>query len=460
MNRINEADSPPNSLPSGRSWNRFFKQFQLDVKFWLFCLILLELFRLAFIFYFRQQINESSTYVDILAVVLNGLRYDLMVAAYWALPPLLVSITCGFADLVKVANRLRMAVGVAFTIVSAILFRVALGFFEEFNDVFNHWIFELYYDNPRTIFTTVASQYNLLGAAIFMAVVVVTGVSALMSFLRYEFVSEDNSAQHLSTVPRKAGVSLVIALLFVGALRGGYGSRPAQRKDAAVTRDGFLNKAVLNPYAALRYALKEHLRLMGSQGLAVYLPDEDIVGAARYAFSKDEPLNDLDAYMLKHAQGHKNQPARHIFLIIMESYDTWPLLGKYSSLKLTERLKKLAKNGLYIENFLPASDGTMSSLAAIVTGLPDAGVYTDYRQSAKTPYPSSIADTFRRLGYKTRLFYGGYLSWHRIGDFFSAQGFEEVYGGADIGEWISTNEWGVQDEHLFSFVSDKVTTQL
>jgi phosphoglycerol transferase MdoB-like AlkP superfamily enzyme len=98
----------------------------------------------------------------------------------------------------------------------------------------------------------------------------------------------------------------------------------------------------------------------------------------------------------------------------------------------------------------------MLSLGALLTGLPDAGVYTAYRPNARQPFPSSPAAIFKRLGYRTRFFYAGYLSWQRIGDFCHDQGFDEVYGGGHIGN-PNGNEWGVDDEALFDFTLKTLT---
>ncbi|MCK7515398.1 MAG: hypothetical protein MZV70_73050 [Desulfobacterales bacterium] len=65
----------------------------------------------------------------------------------------------------------------------------------------------------------------------------------------------------------------------------------------------------------------------------------------------------------------------------------------------------------------------MASLNTIVTGLPDADIQTNYRPSSRNPYPTTISRIFRELGYRTRLFYGGYPSWQRAGDFCRDQGF-------------------------------------
>jgi phosphoglycerol transferase MdoB-like AlkP superfamily enzyme len=76
--------------------------------------------------------------------------------------------------------------------------------------------------------------------------------------------------------------------------------------------------------------------------------------------------------------------------------------------------------------------------------------------TALKPYPSSLFETFKRLGYRTRLFYGGYLSWQRFGEFARDQGVEEVYGAPHMRRGAATHEWGVDDEYLLDFVADTV----
>ncbi|HEU5360088.1 MAG TPA: LTA synthase family protein, partial [Candidatus Deferrimicrobiaceae bacterium] len=180
---------------------------------------------------------------------------------------------------------------------------------------------------------------------------------------------------------------------------------------------------------------------------------------ARFLFGRDEPLPDLDLYLRKTARGPVNAPARQIFLIVMESYDAWPLLEKYRSLKLSEGLADLAARGLSVTSFLSASSGTMTSLSPIVTGLADAGLHTNFQKSARKPYRSSVPETFHRLGYRTRFFYGGKIKWQRIDEFMKAQGFREIYGASHMGEGLSGNEWGVDDEYLFDFVAKTGTDE-
>ncbi len=207
---------------------------------------------------------------------------------------------------------------------------------------------------------------------------------------------------------------------------------------------------------ALNYAVKRHLELSKVKGLKVFIPDGDVRKAAQTFFATPAVYDDLDRYLLRYAKGARHNAPRHIFLIVGEGYSAWPLMKKYEPLGLAEGVKQLLRNGgLSVEKFVPASGGTMSSLAAIVTGLPDTGVHTNYQKTARRAYPTSVAKIFKQLGYRTRFFYGGYLSWQRVGNFCRAQGFDEIYGGGHIGSWASSNEWGVDDDYLFEFVLKK-----
>jgi len=46
--------------------------------------------------------------------------------------------------------------------------------------------------------------------------------------------------------------------------------------------------------------------------------------------------------------------------------------------------------------------------------LPEAGAVVNYQRGSRQPFPTSITAIFKRLGYRTRMFYAGYLSWQRL----------------------------------------------
>jgi phosphoglycerol transferase MdoB-like AlkP superfamily enzyme len=440
-----------------KNWTRFLLQVQKDLKLWLLCVLFLSLFRALLILLFRDRMGNDAQIGDVLAAAVYGMRYDSMVAGYTVLLPFLGSIGCLFLDLQKPADRVRIAMGSMFLILSSILFVVSVGYFREFDDQFNHFVFNFLYDDTGAILVTIWKEFHPLRNFSVMALLLAPVFLVKKRFIDGVAVPEDTILRFRVSPALRIAITVLMVLLFVCAIRGSLGRRPAQRKDSGVTKDEFLNKTVLNPHLSLRYAITDHLELADAKGLETFLPDGDVGAAARLLFERDESLPDLDLYMRKTAKGPVNAPARQIFLIVMESYDAWPLLEKYRSLKLSGGLADLAARGLSVTSFLPASSGTMTSLSPIITGLADAGLHTNFQRSARKPYRSSVPETFNRLGYRTRFFYGGKIKWQRIDEFMRAQGFREIYGASHMGETFSGNEWGVDDEYLFDFVAKTVT---
>jgi phosphoglycerol transferase MdoB-like AlkP superfamily enzyme len=136
----------------------------------------------------------------------------------------------------------------------------------------------------------------------------------------------------------------------------------------------------------------------------------------------------------------------------MESHSGWTVMPAYRQFGLSPEFSKLADEGIYFPNFLPSASGTIGSMNALITGFPDAGLNINYESSALKPYGSSLAAIMKQLGYKTRFFYGGFLSWQRLDSYAKNQGFDEVYGGGSMSAGTSTNEWGVDDKYLYDFI--------
>jgi hypothetical protein len=443
---------------AARGWHRFFGQLQRDLKLIFFFFAFLGLFRLVFIALFRERIAEASGAAEILAVTLNGARFDGRIAVVWALPALGMSVLCGFLPLERAAGRVRAVVAWLFAVLSVLLSVVNLVYFHEIDDQFNNQIFEVWHDSIATIVASVSGQINiplLLGGVVVFAAAI-GWLAARLS--RTPLVGPDRSRRWFRAVPRQIGVTaLLVALIVVGS-RGSVTSRPVRLRDAAITRDDFLNKVVLNPYSALRYAIKDELELRSGKGLKHWLPDKDVRAAAKRISGRADDLMDLDAYFERTARGPKAEAPRHVFLVIMESYSAWAMMDRYRSLQLAEGLRGLADDGLHVRSFLPASGLTINTYVSLITGYPFSGVKGNKSATSREPYRSSVAQIFKRLGYRTRVFFGGYPSWQRFGDLARDQGFDEVHGGAHMGPWSETNEWGVDDEYLFSYSRDKVVT--
>ena len=78
------------------------------------------------------------------------------------------------------------------------------------------------------------------------------------------------------------------------------------------------------------------------------------------------------------------------------------IIEKYSEFGIATNLKNIGSKGVSFTNFLPASASTMNSFGAIITGIPYTGVNISKIGAINKPYPSSIFNQFKNLGYRNK----------------------------------------------------------
>ncbi len=402
----------------------------------------------------HRHLGPNATATAVASVFLNGFRFDLRAATLAALPSILASLLAFRFDLAGLRRRLRIYTAAVFAPASAVLIAVDIAYFKEFGNQFDHFLFGLVFDDRKAIFRTIWNGYPVIRIAVAVAAVAVPA----WWLARRLFAADPFVPRQFERLPRwsNALVLLLAFSLIVCCARGSMGRRPAQMKIAAVTADEFLNKMVVNPFDMLATAVSDYVQLGRATGLDRFLHHGEIGLAAQRHFGTAAEVPDIDAGAMRHAPGTLHPP-RHVVLIVMESYSAWPTLPEYRPLHLADELVSLSGAGISVPRFISAGPGTMPSLGTLLTGLPDAGLPMSYERGARNPFPTAAAVIFRRMGYRTRFFYGGYLSWQRIGELAGRQGFDEVHGGGEIGNWRDGKEWGVDDEHLFDFARKTIT---
>ena len=437
-------------------FERFFRQVQRDFRLWLFFTAALTVYRVIFLLIFREEIGDGVRLRSLLAALVTGLRFDAQTATYWVVVPLAASLLCLIAPWEASANRVRAIVGLLFAFATPLIAVVAIQYYREYHDVFDQMLFHAGDDDTGAIVVTLYHGYNLVACLTLAAVLGGLGMIAGKRWALGPWLPQRWTTR-LAQRPLASWVAtLLIVLLAVLSLRGSLGRVPLQTKTAAVTSDRLLNKAVLNPYVALTDATCLRWKMAGSCGLKTFLPDGDIRAALRRAFPEANAADNIDRCLQRTAAGPRIVPPRHVFLMCMESYDAWPMEDKYAGLDLVPQGRRLARDGLHLRAFLPAGTGTIDSNTAILTGIPYAAIFARYEPYGRRGLPTSLPATFHRLGYRTRFFYGGALSWQNIGDFARDQGFDEVYGAGNLEGHAPANEWGVADQYLFDFVARTV----
>lgn len=449
------ADLP---RPASTGWSRFLVQLQLDFRLWLAFLLLFTMVRIVIIAVLHGRLASATGFGTILAGLWSGMRFDIQISTLLTLPSFLITLACLRWSRENAARTVRRWWAAMVLVLTIIITGIDIGYIQEYGNQFDQFLFGVIFDDFGAIVSTIWRTYPVVWAFLGMIALSAGLVWVLLRWLRAPFVLIDP----LRTRPAVwwcVLIGVVLTALIVTGARGSLGRRPVQEMAAAISPDPFINSVTPTPYHALRKAIERHLQLRRGNGLSVFLPTANLAHAGDVVLPDRPKVNDFDRWTERTAPGTRVRP-KHIFVLVMESYDGWSFANAYRSLGLTDGVRELGQQGILLTNFVSASGGTILSLSAMLTGLPDAGVQTAYLPSARAPFPTSPAPIFKKLGYRTRFFYSGYLSWQRLGDFCQAQGFDEVVGGGSIDGGKSGNEWGVDDEHLLNYVANHVTDEV
>ncbi|MGE0081692.1 MAG: LTA synthase family protein [Thiohalomonadaceae bacterium] len=446
--------------PPRKGWGALVYQWGKDVQLFLFILATLQVFRVVLVGTFHAQVDEWRV-AETARVFFTGLRFDLSTAATWVLPTFLLSLSTTVFAVGDGIARVRRGIGYFYACLAMFAFGADLVFFSEYNDQFNQHIFGLFHDDTQAILITIWKDYHPIPVLLGVTAAGWLSLRAVRAWLAH-------TPSWLASLPRTRGFGRRFAitlalLLFVAAMaRGGtLWGEPILLKHAFVADNLFLNRSVINPFTAFAQAVETKVRAELAGGSGTFWAEGDLAGAVRvvrklHGLPPDPVGANLDDNLRLTARGSA-KPPRHVFLILLESHDGWTVLPEYRHFGLSPQLSALAERGVYFRNFLPSASGTIGSMNALITGLPETGLNINYETTAVRPYASAAAETFRRLGYRTRFYYGGYLGWQRLDSFAQAQGFDEVWGGGSmVAEGTPTNEWGVADQYLFDFVRDTV----
>ena len=428
-----------------------FRQLIADLVLWLALVLLFLAFRVALFLIFRAELSSLPSGYAFLRCFDTGLKSD-ATAATWGILPSLALTLIGFIYPLGVWHRRvrRLSILIALAL-CAIIFITDIGYFAEYDNQFDHWIFGLIYDDRAAIFATIWKSYHIL----FFILLGGAGV-AVSAWLLNKILRQAESADVPNFLGTRAARAIIVIVIVVWAFVGArvwLGRNLAGLKNAASTGDVFLNKIVLNPFFALRYAIWQEHTMKTSTGLRNFLPDGNVRGAATALYpATAQNAPNLDDCVKRTAPGNPGSKPSHIFIVVMESYDAWALQPEYAGLHLTDRLKQLGDEGIRAQGFISSGISTIESLGVIITGLPFARAFVNFQPTVRKGLPTAAAPIFKQLGYKPRFFYGGYLSWQRIGEFCREQGFDEAYGGDQMVPHARMKEWGVDDEHLFDFI--------
>lgn len=440
----------------------FFENIQKDVKTYIFLLLLLCIYREAFIGIMHTYIDPSSGTHELLLSAWTGFRLSLKSAGILTLISFLFCTIPATIFPKLQTMRLRLILGWIYIVVLSILFQARIPYYQEFHVTFNQNIFNAANDDVYALFITMIQQYSLPLRLLEAAV-----VFAILAYAFKRTVKSRNLALPVfpaswANIAFRVILILLIPVLMLFIRFGGSFTynHSINWENAAITKDTFLNEAILDDVQALYRAYIVKGR-MAEGDKASGIDKDKIREYGKLIAGNNVESDNMATYLTRHAQGAKLQKPKHIFIIIGETYSQWPMMDKYKDLELANGIKDIAskKDAVYASSFMPNASFTAMAVSAMVTGLSDVSIPVNYQQRTyQQPYITSLAPQMQKLGYKVDFWYGGFPSWERIKDYTLAQGFDHFYSSADYGAQPD-NIWGTKDEEIFRGLSDHLPSE-
>ena len=392
---------------------RFFDGVQRDLRIFFFILVLLEIYRAVFIWQMSDYIAAGTTSEEIKTALWAGLRLSLKTAGFVA------AVSFVFSTLLGVTPRLRLVTGILASLIFSTLYMARFPYYRAFNSTFGMEVLNGLQDDWWAIFVMAVQEYGLLWRlplALILTLLCIATVSRLLLLKTIPLPKLKDSFDRKIFAAALAAATVVFCVFvrFGGSLSYANG---INWENSALTSDRFLNECILDDGQALyrTYSMAKYVDAGEISGV-----DEKTIAESAEFISARKNLNskNLAEYLERTAGGARIDKPRHIFIILGETFMQWPMLGKYSNLRVAEGIKSIAaeENSYYSRNFMPNSDFTSGSICGVVTGLPDVGIHVNYQRrrlhfSAGADFPRAwLPRRFlvRRSAELGQYFQGGY----------------------------------------------------
>jgi phosphoglycerol transferase MdoB-like AlkP superfamily enzyme len=442
------------------------------LKMYFFFMIIMFLFRLIFTLYFSESSVYQEFMGDLVYAFYMGARYDTMVASYLlALPYVLFSVTAmmGSRMLMNFSIFLSSAfLYVMFLIVFFILVS-DLGFYSFFQDHLNILFFGFMEDDTKAVLSSIWKNYPLGYAIIGFFIYI---YFQLYIFKKtFKFLDQERSVFSGGFFKVLFSFSFFLVLLAGGA-RGSFTTLVLSPKYADFSKNEFVNQVALNGVITFEKAIKlrkqrtslnfnmaDHM----GYGKNIHQAFSDHLGFDTSPTSKEHLVTLLERKTGENPKLDEMKP--HVVVLVMESFGTFWTRYNSAEFNFMGDLTRHFAEDYYFENFISSDNGTIGSLMAVATNIPNrpGARFLSESRYMQMPLRSGSHIPYKERGYETRFIYGGKLGWRGIGKYFKYQKFHQVEGESHIVDTLKLEgnvgtEWGAYDEYFFEYIYKKLET--
>ncbi|MDR0746885.1 MAG: LTA synthase family protein [Helicobacteraceae bacterium] len=433
-------------------FNLFLRNVQQELKAFLFIMLLLSIFRAAFIYIYSSQLEDNSG-ADIFWAMWYGFRLSMKTSGF-VIAPCFVFITLPalFFPKYRLETIRKCWYGFAVVFFTCCFF-IRIPYYEIFGSAFNLMLINGMHDDIWAIVQTAIEEYGAVYKAAYAAFLSVILIKALFIILSIKPFSIDIKSKTALAVHSAILACFVMFFAYFVRYAGVLSyTNTVTWANAARFNSNLLNEAVLDDGQAL-YRVRHMYNALQSSIRSTISTDElrERIGLLGGDGGADTIEGAFERTIITGANG---EPPQTVVFILGETYALWPFLPAFRELMLVENGRRLqdSPNGFALNLMLSTGDGTISAVNGLLSGLFETGMYQNFEiESYKSVYLFGIGAIMKKLGYKTVFWYGGFGGWQDIKKYALAQSFDEFYDAGKLNE-KSGNAWGMNDKLLFNYV--------
>ena len=438
---------------------QFFLSLQQNIKLMIWAPLLATIFRIIFIIVYNPYPSLRGRWQSLIGALRYGFWWGMDFDAYVFLIPLvLITIPGLWFDIYhQYEDLIRITALILYSCVLYAAFAGKMIFYKHFHDTYNYMVHYGNHAEKRNLIDVFFFQDK--GAFVLLGFIPISLASWYMGSLFLSLPSIPYPEYYLTDTWMIVGWNILIVvlsiILFYWFRYGGTLSHDDKPEwdtiPTVVKEDIFFARATVPDLCALETVYKNPLR---SEYTA---SEEDINDAIKRIVPNEfkDTWQQLDnpLYAFKKiTKGPKIKKPKHIFFIVGESIPQWSLDETHKLLNICPGLWnfKSQSHTVQIPNFLPAGNVSRPSIVSLMSGIYDAGLEINERESFwKGVFPTSFAHQMKRLGYQTIYWYGGNASYGNFNHFGKAQGFDRVESASIFCGPDAPKTWvGVYD-HVF-----------
>ena len=436
---------------------QFFLSLQQNIKLMIWAPILSTIFRIIFMRSYNPYPTWQGRWQSVLGALRYGFWWGMDFDAYVFLVPLvLITIPALFFGTYHQYEDIVRLIGL--TLYSCVLYAGFAGkmiFYKHFHDTYNYMVHYGKHAEKNNLIDVFFNQdRGLLVLVGFIPVAIISWLAG-SAFLSLPSIPYPAFESTWMTVLWNVFLVIVSVVGFYWFRYGGTLSHDDKPEwdtiPTIVKEDLFFARATVPDLCALETVYKHPLR-------SEYTASEEAINHAvsrvvpsEYKENWHELDNPLYAFK-KIAKGPKITKPKHIFFIVGESITQWSLDETHRLLNVCTGLWNFKEQShtVQIPNFLPAGNVSRPSIVSLMSGIYDAGLEINERESFwKGAFPTSFAHQMKQLGYQTIYWYGGNASYGNFNHFGKAQGFDKVESASIFCGPDAPKTWvGVYD-HVF-----------